>query len=168
MEKIVNINDVDYIVSTEGKIYSTKNVGRGKYHKEISQRQTQDGYMIVTVGTNRNRKQMRVHRIIAEAFIPNPDNLPEVDHIDCNKKNNNVINLRWLGSLENKKRTPFETRSRTHKGEKNGRAKLTENDVREIRKLYSDGVSQYQIAKMYGRGWSTIHNIIIKNTWREI
>lgn len=167
-EKIINLLGVDYIVSSDGKIYSTSNVGRGRYHKEISQRENQDGYMVVTVGKTSCRRSMRVHRIVALAFVPNPDNLPEVDHIDNNRQNNAASNLQWMYGIDNKKKTPFETRSKTHKGVLNGRAKLTADDVCNIRQLYSEGKTKAEIAKLYSRGWSTIHNIISNNTWRGI
>ena len=47
------------------------------------------------------KRKYRIHRLIAQAFIPNPDNLPVVDHIDGNKANNNVENLRWVTYQEN-------------------------------------------------------------------
>lgn len=118
MEKIVNVKGSEYIVSDDGKIFSTKNIGRGKYHKEITQRENEDGYMIITVGLKSNRTTARVHRIIAEAFIDNPLNLPEVDHIDRDRKNNSVDNLRWISSFENKSQIPFEVRSKPRKHEK--------------------------------------------------
>lgn len=94
-EKIITIKEVNYIVSSDGKVYSTNNVGRAKYHQEISQRKNKDGYMQITVGRTGNRCQYRVHRIVAEAFIPNPDNLPEVNHKDNDRTNNRVDNLEW-------------------------------------------------------------------------
>lgn len=57
--------------------------------------------MTVTVGPNKKRGQARVHRIIAECFIPNPYGLPEVNHIDCNRKNNNASNLEWVSHTDN-------------------------------------------------------------------
>jgi hypothetical protein len=53
------------------------------------------GYYVVTLSKDNVRKNYSVHRLVAEAFIPNPDNLPTVDHIDRNRLNNNVENLRW-------------------------------------------------------------------------
>lgn len=53
------------------------------------------GYLRVTLTKNGNRTQFRVHRLVAQCFIPNPDELPEVNHIDMNKSNNNVDNLEW-------------------------------------------------------------------------
>ena len=100
-EKIITVRGVEYIVSSDGKVYSTNTCGPSYYHKEISQRLNSDGYMQVTVGQNRNRTQYRVHRMVAEAFIPNPANLPEVNHKDCDRTNNNVDNLEWCTHLDN-------------------------------------------------------------------
>ena len=94
-EKIITIKDIDYIVSSDGRVYSTNTCGRAKYHQEILQRMNADGYMQITVGKTENRSQYRVHRIVAEAFIPNPDNLPEVNHKDNDRTNNRVENLEW-------------------------------------------------------------------------
>ena len=68
-------------------MYSTNTGGSSYYHKEISQRLNKDGYLQVTVGLDGHRTQYRVHRMVAEAFIPNPDNLPEVNHKDFNRDN---------------------------------------------------------------------------------
>lgn len=94
-EKTITIKGMDYIVSSDGKVYSASNYGASYYHKEISQRLNSDGYLQITVGKTNNRSQYRVHRIVAEAFIPNPDNLPEVNHKDYNRTNNCVENLEW-------------------------------------------------------------------------
>jgi hypothetical protein len=59
---------------------------------------TQRGYHRISFG---HKGQETVHRLIALAFLPNPDNLPEVDHIDRNQINNNIDNLRWVTSSEN-------------------------------------------------------------------
>lgn len=53
------------------------------------------GYYEVCIRGNGKRKTVKVHRIIAEAFIPNPDNLPEINHIDTDKLNNKITNLEW-------------------------------------------------------------------------
>ena len=100
-ERIITIKDIDYIVSSDGKIYSTNNRGRAKYHQEILQRLNADGYMQITVGKTGNRSQYRVHRMVAEAFIPNPDNLPEVNHKDNDRTNNCVDNLEWCTHVYN-------------------------------------------------------------------
>lgn len=62
------------------------------------------GYNQVSLYKDKKPKAFLVHRLVAEAFIPNPDNFDTVDHIDHNKKNNNVLNLQWLSRSDNSKR----------------------------------------------------------------
>jgi hypothetical protein len=59
------------------------------------------GYNICLLDNNDNRQKLYHHRLIALQFIPNPDNLPQVDHIDRNKQNNHIENLRWVSSRDN-------------------------------------------------------------------
>lgn len=100
-EKILTVKDVDYIVSSDGKVFSTSTRGTSYYHKEISQRLNADGYLQITVGKTGNRSQYRVHRMVAQAFIPNPNNLPEINHKDYDRTNNSVDNLEWCTHIEN-------------------------------------------------------------------
>lgn len=100
-ETIINVNGMDYIIREDGKIFGTRTRGRGKYRQEIKQRLNKDGYKCITVGVNGNRKTERVHRLVAKAFIPNPDNLPEVNHKDFNRANNCVSNLEWCTHNQN-------------------------------------------------------------------
>lgn len=60
------------------------------------------GYLIVDLNVNGKRQHKKIHRLVAEAFIPNPTNLPEVNHKDENKHNNSVKNLEWCDSSYNK------------------------------------------------------------------
>lgn len=79
----------DYYISTRGRFKHGKKLLKTKPGK--------DGYARCNLGKNKKR----VHRLVAMAFIPNPDNLPVVDHIDGDKLNNNVENLRWVTQQEN-------------------------------------------------------------------
>lgn len=75
------------------------------------------GYLIVQLCCSGHKRNHRVHRLVAEAFIPNPDNLPEVDHIDKNRQNNSVENLRWAsGSSNTRNRKVCETASSKYNG----------------------------------------------------
>lgn len=64
-----------------------------------------NGYLRITLSKNGVPTNFRVSRLVAVTFIPNPDNLPEVDHIDKNKVNNCTANLRWVTSQENVERS---------------------------------------------------------------
>lgn len=84
-----------YKVSTLGDIYSLKTK---HYLKKQNDKQ---GYYQVTLSKNGKLKTKRIHRIVAETFINNEFNLPEINHIDKNKHNNRVENLEWCSSKYN-------------------------------------------------------------------
>lgn len=90
------LDDPNYIVYPDGKVFS-------KYKGEfIALTLTREGYISIRIGKFSNeRKTLKVHRLVAKAFIPNPDNLPFVDHKDRDKTNNNVDNLRWCSRRTN-------------------------------------------------------------------
>lgn len=60
-----------------------------------------NGYLKVKLLKDSEKKQYKVHRLVAEVYIPNPDNLPDVDHIDNNKTHNYVNNLQWITHKDN-------------------------------------------------------------------
>ena len=159
--KIANCYGLYYKVYPDGTIVGPK---RGR----IKQRENSDGYMEVTLGTMDNRHAgVRVHRIIAEQFIPNHLNLPEVNHKDYNRKNNCVENLEWSNHLDNVRYSAKVGHYDRHKGEDNGRAKVTVEDVKEIRQQYENGIRVSEIAKKYSIGWSTVYNIVKNKTWNH-
>lgn len=84
-----------YQVSSTGRI---KNV-RTNSIKKLTTGNT--GYAYVYLYKNNNKSNLTVHRLVAQAFIPNSDNLPQVNHKDGNKLNNNVENLEWCTAKEN-------------------------------------------------------------------
>jgi len=89
----------DYQVSNLGEVYSIRT------GKILKQRLNHNGYSVVQLYKNKKSTTKRVHRLVAEAFIPNPEGLPEVDHIKADKQNNKVSNLRWAtGSLNTRSR----------------------------------------------------------------
>lgn len=83
------------LVSRTGKVWTTT------YNRELGQFLTNRGYLTVKLCKDKTIRSIGVHRLVAEAFIPNPDNLPCVDHIDGNKLNNNVENLQWISHSDN-------------------------------------------------------------------
>ena len=84
-----------YAVTSCGKVWSYK------YKKFLKPFYTTKGYLKVDLCKNGKVKQFFVHRLVAEAYIPNPDNLPQVDHIDNDKNHNYINNLQWLTNRNN-------------------------------------------------------------------
>jgi len=87
----------NYEVSDLGNIYSIKS---GKLLKLLL---NPGGYLIVTLCAEDKRISKTVHRLVAQTFVPNPKNLPIIDHINKNKKNNKVSNLRWSSVSTNRR-----------------------------------------------------------------
>jgi hypothetical protein len=84
-----------YKVSNTGLI---KNIKRNKI---LATRTTYDKYLRINLNKNGNKKTFKIHRLVADAFIPNPHNKPTVNHIDGNKQNNMLDNLEWMTFKDN-------------------------------------------------------------------
>ena len=95
-----------YQVSNLGRVksFNYMNTGKEKIKTPTLQKKytmKQGGYLQTTLYKNNKSKTVLVHRLVAEAFIPNPDNLPQVNHKDYNKTNNCVENLEWCSAKYN-------------------------------------------------------------------
>lgn len=94
------------------------NTGKVRNRKgEISQREDKYGYMRCNLYFDGTHIVRTIHRLVAEAFLPNPENLPQVNHIDGNKKKNHVENLEWCTASQNVKHafdTGLKEKSREH------------------------------------------------------
>ncbi len=133
MEEIYKIIDgyENYSVSNHGNV---KNI---KTNTILKGGLTHDNYHHISLLDNKGkRKSWRVHRLIADAFIENPDNKPCVDHIDRNRTNNNINNLRWSTIQENnfnktksKKNTSGHPGVSYHHGDGKWRARIKLNGV---------------------------------------
>lgn len=85
---------IDYSVSSDGKVYS-------RYGKELKQRDNGHGYLYVQICGDAGKRKEYVHRLVAHAFIANPENKKCVNHKDGDKANNCVSNLEWCTHEEN-------------------------------------------------------------------
>ncbi len=125
----------------------------------------QGAYYCVSLPTNAGIKNFNVHRLIALTFLPTDPNRNVVNHKDGNKHNNKLSNLEWVTDSENQIHSVVVLRKAAPKGTVNGMHKLTENDVKEIRRLHEVGCSYSTIAKKYNVSVSNISSIINKRSW---
>jgi len=89
-----------YKINRNGEIFSYK-------RNKILSQHLDRGYLRVNLTINKNQSTPRIHRLLAIQYIPNPNNLSEVDHIDRNKINNNLENLRWVSHTTNARNVGF-------------------------------------------------------------
>lgn len=160
--KIYPLNN-KFSVSSFGKL---KNSLTGKIY---SQHKSKSGYMgfCTSNGKRKSYKLYRIHRMVAETFIPNPDNKPYVNHKDGNKTNNNVSNLEWVTASENTKHA-FETG--LCKIDRRYKRKLSDKDVTFIREKYIPRHPKYgarPLSRRFGTTHQTIRDIILNNTYKE-
>lgn len=123
------------------------------------------GYFAVTLSKNGKTKASYVHLLVAMAFISNPNNFPTINHINGNKLDNSVGNLEWVSySYNNQHAYDIGLHK---KGEEQYRAKLTEENVREIKRLGKYATYQ-QIGDKYHVSQATIRDVLIGKTWKNI
>ena len=150
----------DYIVSNTGKIKSFK---QDKVNGKILKYSLLEGYERVGLSNEDKIKHFLVHRLVAEAFIDNPENKPQVNHKDGNKLNNNVHNLEWVTLEEN--RSHAYSNKLQPKGELHYKAKISDTDCDTIRAEYATGnIKQWELAVKYSCTISNISQIIRRKT----
>lgn len=150
-----------YKVSSFGNIFSLKS------NRLLSPHTNKRGYVYIVFGDNGKEKGFRVHRLVAEAFIPNPENKPHVNHIDHVKNNNNVNNLEWCTVKENIQASVLAGKN-GHKGEKNATAILSDQTVREICILLQQGERDVDVAKKYSVNKIYVNSIRHGRKWLHI
>lgn len=157
-----------YQASTEGRIRSVSRIRMDGYHitgRVLKADRLKGGYEQVLLMVNKKRDYEKVHRLVAQTFIPNPENKLQVNHINGIKHDNRLENLEWATASENLKhsfRTLKHPPTRYWLGKPAKTRKFSMEEVEAIRK---DTRSQDTIAKEYGCGQTTISNIKLGRTY---
>lgn len=146
--------------STEGEV--RKESG---YHNVKVQVHKKSGRVYFNMQWRGIKKSVLVNRVVALRYLQNPDGLPQVNHIDGNKENNALSNLEWSSGSDNEKHA-HKTGLKSGRGSGNANAKLTAQDVVDIRACI--GCSIRQLTEKYGVSRSTITNIISRKSWDHI
>lgn len=176
IEKWKPVKDFEgiYEVSNLGRIKSFLRNGNlrdnGGYNYIIKkQRITSRGYLSCNFRKKNFNKDFRVHRVVAIAFIPNPENKPEVNHKGRkpNKLDNRCWRIEWNTSSENKKHARKNGLVENVKGSAHPNSKLTEKQVLEIREI-DRKMTLPEIAKIYNVSKATISLILLRKLWGHI
>ena len=147
-----------YEVDSHGNVYS-------KY-RQLKPVLKSNGYLQVSLGRGNSTF---VHRLVAEAFVPNPDNLPHVNHKDNDKTNNIASNLEWCTQEGNV--SHMVNQGRQAKGIRQGLSKLTDEDVLFIRsnhRPYDKTLGTRALAKKFKVDAAAILSVVRNKTWKHI
>ena len=128
-----------YEVSDKGRVKSLK-FGKERILRPV---RNNNGYLLVGLRKNGEKKMYKVHRLVSQTFIQNPDNLPEINHIDEDKTNNKVQNLEWCNRKSN-----------CNYGNRNKRIseKMTNGKL-------SKPVLQYSLDWKFIKEWQSLHDV---------
>lgn len=154
-----------YQVSNLGNVKSLAN-SKTKSEKILKYSLGRRGYCQVVLSKSNNKYYMRVHRLVAQAFIPNPENKPEVNHINGIRNDNRVENLEWCTQSENQihaYRIGLQL-----SGENIGTSKLKNADIPIIRQMLTEGITQIEIAEKYNVAQSQISLIKLGKNWKHV
>lgn len=146
-----------YEVSTCGQVRSIREDKNTFYGRLLSPCRTTKGYRQVRLSKKNVPKMFKCYRLVALAFIPNPESKIGVNHKNGNKVDDRVENLEWATNQENVDHACANDLMHS---------KLTTNQAKTAKKLLSLGYYFRDIAKMYGVHAATIHDIKQGKTWK--
>ncbi len=150
--------DTPYYVTEDGKVFRNKKQRKPYIDKY--------GYVSIILSTNNIRKKYLVHRLVAEVYIPNPDNKPEVNHKNGIKSHNRVVNLEWNTSKENALHSVKVLKNNI--GINNHQSKFTEKEIQYIRSNYIPRHKEFgqgALSRKFNVSQITISRIIHNKTW---
>lgn len=158
----------NYTITKSGKLYSLNYMNTGKPHR-LKTRLDKDGYEISTIYLNGKRYDRKVHRLVAEAYIPNPKNKPEVNHKNGKKNDNRRVNLEWATTAENVAHAFKTGLNRGDPGEQNPMAKYTAKRIKKVCKLLESGDLGFkEIAKKTKVDKGTVASVYYRKNWSDV
>lgn len=136
--------------------------------KIIKSNITPNGYYYLDISVGNKRKTIQPHRIMAEVFLPNPNNYPQVNHKNGNKLANWIENLEWCTAKQNTQHACKMGLRGKQYGSYNPASKLTEAEVIKIKELLLDGYTRKKLAKQFNVKYQTIADIDRGTKWKHL
>ena len=159
----IDNEQTDYIVTNCGSIYSLKT------NKKLKNRLDTNGYVQIHLRHNNKDYYVLLHRLVAKTFIPNPENKPQVNHINGNKTKNNIDNLEWCTNDENMRHAIKNGLVNYVRGDDQGNNKYKTKNIHDVCKLLENScLSRYEISRKTGVSYDTVNDILNYRSWRHI
>lgn len=168
LEGLYEASSLGRIRSLDRLAVSNKGTARYISGRIISEQWTNRRYADLSIANNGSVKTMKVHRLVALAFIPNKNGFLEVNHIDGNRRNNSPDNLEWVTRKQNNDHAISSGLKPPIKGSHHGKSKLNESQVAEIKRLLSSGTSGREIARAFNISPSTVCHINRSKGWNHV
>ncbi|MCD6674843.1 MAG: NUMOD4 motif-containing HNH endonuclease [Burkholderiaceae bacterium] len=157
-----------YSVSSFGRIKRTANGGRAQIGRILAVQTDKQGYVRIKLSHNGTAFPRKIYRLVAEAFIGPIPNGMTVNHKNGDKGNNRVENLEIVSRADNVRHAFRVLGTASVRGERNPRAILNEERVREIRRRLDDGEGISQVARDVGFNKHTIYDIKHRRSWAHV
>ena len=160
-----------YQVSDAGRVRSVDRINSRGYKRKGIILKLQDGnrgYKTVGLCKDGVMKSHLVHRLVAVAFIPNPENKPEVNHTEGNKPDNRACKLEWCTAAENSEHAVKMRLLKPPLGERHPQSKLSEIDVLDIRWLRGFGVTIAALAGEYQVSTTSVRQVLTGRSWGHV
>lgn len=173
-----------YSINKNGRVWSHSRVvksifRRWNHYKEISlpikgrfliPNPDATGYLGLSFLRDGRQKHVRIHRLVAENFIPRVEGKNDVNHKNGLKTDNRIKNLEWVTKYENRRHavdTGLWKSKNPSRGINRYNSKLNDDVVREIRSLYPKKTLK-QIGDIYGISWRTVWDVVTRRSWKHV
>jgi len=157
-----------YKVSVGGEFFSVPKKTHTRSEKKLTPNIYPSGYAGVTLYKNGKPRTFRASRLVAQTYIPNPLNLPQVNHINGNKLDNRVENLEWCTAKRNIAHAFENGLVADRKGENNNGSKFTKKQILEVKRLGSMGVDYKIIAKQFKMSPQHAWDVVNGRRWAHV
>lgn len=166
-----------YLISSEGRLQALDRIiveanGKERFHKGRLVTPKQTGiYLGVSLFAKPHAQRFYLHRLVASAFVPNPDNKPHVNHINYNRYDNRAANLEWVTPRENTRHSAQAGRLGCINpvvGESHHSARLSENAVKWLRLSWKPGDSVAELATHFGVTKRALYQVLRGRTWKHV
>lgn len=163
VEQWIPVNGYEglYSISSHGRVHRMQGPDTKRCPRIHFGHRKPNDYMIVWLFGPESPRRAYIHRLVADAFIPNPHGLPQVNHIDSDPSNNHVENLEWCNRSQNARHSAMVCRGNSYR-------QMTPAKVRVVLRCAEQGMSQTEIGNIFDVTNSCIYRVVHRKTWPTV